>query len=97
MAVYSPAEIQEILVRLSQEPQIEVKFGKFEKQGVQVRREEADSQADSQQYSCSVCKKKLISAHLLDLHVSENHDAYFELKKLKQPMVRIHQVCCLSS
>lgn len=93
MALYSASELHEILVKLSQEPQIEVKYLKFQRLGILLKDEEkskgpAESEKDDgAQYSCSVCRKKLISAHLLDLHVSENHDSYFDIQKLKKPMV----------
>lgn len=93
MALYSPSELHEILIKLSQEPQIEVKYLKIQRLGILVNKakeeksSESDDKEDGQQNICSVCKKKLISAHLLDLHVSENHDSYFDIAKLKKPMV----------
>lgn len=89
MALYSSSELHEILVKLSQAPEIEVKYLRFPRLGVLVKEEqkESDEKGDGQHYTCSVCKKKLISAHLLDLHVSENHDSYFDIQKLKKPMV----------
>lgn len=92
MALYSPTEIHEILIKLSQEPQIEVKYSKFQRLGIEVlvnnkKSSESNEKEDGQQYTCSVCRKKLISVHLLDLHVSENHDSYFDVQKLKKPMV----------
>jgi hypothetical protein len=30
-------------------------------------------------HACSVCKKSLPSAHLLELHVTESHDSYFQV------------------
>lgn len=94
MAFYSPLEVNEILNKLSQEPASEVKFLKFERLGILVDPEddsslakEEDDKNAAQLYACSVCTKKLISAHLLDLHVTENHDSYFELQKDKKPMV----------
>jgi hypothetical protein len=36
-------------------------------------------------HSCNTCKKSLPSAHLLDLHVAENHDSYFQLLSAKKP------------
>lgn len=34
-------------------------------------------------YFCETCKKRLPSAHLLDLHVEESHDSYFAVKSQK--------------
>jgi hypothetical protein len=91
MAFYSPDEVKEILLKLSQKPESEVKFLKFERLGVLVEiasdNQEVLPKEESLLYACSVCKKQLISAHLLDLHVSENHDSYFDLQKDKKPMV----------
>lgn len=94
MALYTATELQEILVKLSQEPQTEVNYLKFQRLGILVKEDEEESKSPAEceknygpQYSCSVCRKKLISAHLLDLHVSENHDSYFDIQKLKKPMV----------
>lgn len=92
MAVYSTTEVEEILLKLSQKPASEVKFIKFERLGISVNLEEAEvatevCKDESLLYSCSVCSKKLASAHLLDLHVTENHDSYFDLQKEKKPMV----------
>jgi hypothetical protein len=105
MAFYSPSEIQDILVKLSQEPQIELKYKKFQRLGILVKKDKEKEKLpefneidDVQQYSCSVCRKKLISAHLLDLHVSENHDSFFDTLKLRKPMVsRLKFVITLSS
>lgn len=92
MANYSSSEIEEILLKLSQAPAPEVKLIKFERLGVLVnvpKKEEGlkDGEDVSLLLNCSVCKKKLISSHLLDLHVVENHDSYFQLQKDKKPMV----------
>ena len=35
-------------------------------------------------HSCSTCRKNLPSAHLLDLHISETHDTYFQLMAMKK-------------
>lgn len=90
MSFYTTAEINDILTRLSEEPVVE-KFITFERLGVFVELKEElmklDSPHDGQLYTCSVCTKKLISAHLLDLHVAENHDSYFQLQKDKKPVV----------
>ncbi|KAH8407655.1 hypothetical protein KR222_009486 [Zaprionus bogoriensis] len=32
----------------------------------------------SQSYSCNQCRRRLPTAHLLDLHITEQHDLYFE-------------------
>lgn len=90
MSFYTTAEIDDIITRLSVEPAVE-KFIKFERLGVFVEtKEEPEAVEDcediSQLYTCSVCRKKLISAHLLDLHVV-NHDSYFQLQKDKTPVV----------
>lgn len=92
MAVYSTSEVQEIFKKLSQQPASEVKFVKFERLGIAVNYEEAEVTTEGFKdegvpYICSVCTKRLISAHLLDLHVLENHDSYFDLQKEKKPMV----------
>lgn len=97
MAFYSPLELKEILITLLQEP-VTDKLITFERLGVLVNNRKetlgenvVPDEDNNQLYACSVCKKKLISAHLLDLHVVENHDTYFELQKDKKPMVR--KVC----
>lgn len=97
MAFYSPSEIKEILIKLSQEPPGAARFVDFVRLGVEMPNEadsrEVDEQtvldSERQRYACSVCKKKLESAHLLDLHVAENHDSYFELQKDRKPMVSV--------
>lgn len=96
MAFYSPSEIKEILIKLSQEP-TEINYMKFERLGILVdpeadssSRDDKDECNEGQLYVCIVCKKKLISAHLLDLHVIENHDSYFDLQRDNKPMVIIH-------
>ncbi|CAO1423422.1 unnamed protein product [Diamesa hyperborea] len=45
-----------------------------------------ESHYKTHMYSCNQCKKSLPSAHLLDLHISETHDSFFALLKLKKPM-----------
>ena len=88
---YTTSEIKEVLTRLSQQPASGINYVKFERLGISVDLEVDSSSTDDnnqvQLYACSVCKKKLISAHLLDLHVAENHDSYFDLQKDKKPMV----------
>lgn len=98
MAHLSPEVVKELLIAISQRPETEPNFIKFERRGILVdkpvesedpsREDPVKDSADvSQLYSCSVCKKKLVSAHLLDLHFTENHDSYFDLQKLRKPMV----------
>lgn len=93
MAYYSLDEINDILIKLSQEAPAEIKFTKHERLGILINNPSEEEvakavvQDDVPLYACSVCKKKLISAHLLDLHVVENHDSYFDLQKDKKPMV----------
>lgn len=91
MAFYSPSEINEILLRLAQQPASEINFINFERLGIFVDLEVDSSPKDDedvgQLYVCLVCRKKVVSAHLLDLHVAENHDSYFDLQKDKKPMV----------
>lgn len=43
----------------------------------------------SHRYVCGTCHKRLPSPHLLDLHISETHDSYFEALAEKKPMVRV--------
>ncbi|XP_059619684.1 protein lethal(2)k10201 [Phlebotomus argentipes] len=40
-------------------------------------------------FTCAECRKSFPSAHLLDLHVSENHDSFFLVSTKKRPMY-----CC---
>lgn len=88
MAVYSTSEVKEIFIKLSQQPASEARFIKFERLGISVNLEEASVvTTDSLLYICSVCSKRLASAHLLDLHVTEHHDSYFDIQKEKKPMV----------
>ncbi|XP_055716766.1 protein lethal(2)k10201 [Phlebotomus papatasi] len=37
-------------------------------------------------YTCAECRKSFPSSHLLDLHVSENHDSFFLVSTKKRPM-----------
>ena len=93
MAVYTQLEIKDILIKLTKEPP-KLRFIKFERLGVLIDTEPViDDNESSLLYACSVCKKNFISAHLLDLHVTENHDSYFQLAKDKKPMVRLIQSC----
>lgn len=40
-------------------------------------------------YLCTQCQKHLPSAHLLDLHLSEQHDSFFAVQAERKPMVRL--------
>lgn len=46
-------------------------------------------------YTCSECKKHLLSPHLLDLHVSETHDSFFMALAERKPMYRCFVENCL--
>ena len=46
-------------------------------------------------HTCSQCKKCLPSPHLLDLHLSENHDSYFQLLAAKKPSFQCFLETCL--
>ena len=46
-------------------------------------------------HACSQCKKCLPSAHLLDLHLSETHDSYFQLLSAKKPSFQCFLETCL--
>ncbi|XP_055695842.1 zinc finger protein 511 [Lutzomyia longipalpis] len=37
-------------------------------------------------FTCAECRKSFPSAHLLDLHLSENHDSFFLVSSKKKPM-----------
>jgi hypothetical protein len=39
-------------------------------------------------FACAECRRCFPCEHLLDLHVSENHDVFFKVKAEKEPMVR---------
>ncbi|XP_055842025.1 zinc finger protein 511 [Episyrphus balteatus] len=41
-------------------------------------------------YICSQCKKSLPTPHLLDLHLSENHDSYFAVLSQNKPMFQCY-------
>lgn len=99
MAHYSPSELREIFTKLSKERPKKVELIKFERLGVLVESNDSeeggkarDVQADSLTLACSVCNKILMTPHLLDLHVSENHDSYFDIQKDKKPMVSLSGV-----
>ena len=47
-------------------------------------------------HSCGTCKKSLPSAHLLDLHIQENHDSYFKLLSVKKPSYECFLEMCHS-
>lgn len=81
--MYSADEIREILLRKSQKNE-EVKYEKFEKLGIHSI---INLTSHNINYTCEFCKKNLLSSHLLDLHVSENHDTFFELQKSRKPSV----------
>uniref|UniRef100_A0A1B6L1Q9 C2H2-type domain-containing protein n=1 Tax=Graphocephala atropunctata TaxID=36148 RepID=A0A1B6L1Q9_9HEMI len=44
---------------------------------------------------CSQCRKPLLSAHLLDLHISESHDSFFAAQAERKPMFRCFVEDCL--
>jgi hypothetical protein len=99
MAHYSSSEIREIFKKLSEEPTKEVEFIKFERLGVEVDSDVLEdeegvnvgsAQSDRLTLNCVVCNKVLMTPHLLDLHVVENHDSYFDIQKDKKPMVSLH-------
>lgn len=51
---------------------------------------------NNHKYVCGTCKKRLASPHLLDLHVSEQHDSYFAALAERKPMVIcLQEVLCL--
>lgn len=90
MAVnYSPDEIDGILTAMSDAPASDIKYKKFERLGVLMTEEDAPAGSNDEHivHTCSKCRKTLPTAHLLDLHIAEHHDSYFQLKKEKQPMV----------
>ena len=41
--------------------------------------------ASKHTFACSVCQKSLPSSHLLGLHISENHDSFFDVLSQKRP------------
>lgn len=41
----------------------------------------------TQSFTCSACGSSLLSAHLLDLHLSEVHDPFFEIQAAKRMSV----------
>jgi hypothetical protein len=76
--------IREALKR-TREKQDDVVYKSFEKLGIII--DEGCESDEQSNHSCSVCKKTLISAHLLSLHVIEAHDTFFSLTSIKQPSV----------
>lgn len=86
MAKYSNEEIASIFKKLAASAPNDVKFKKFERFGVLMAE---DKPAETEENRCITCRKVLPSAHLLDLHVSENHDSFFAVKveNKKEPMV----------
>ncbi|XP_070507741.1 protein lethal(2)k10201 [Chironomus tepperi] len=88
--MYSADEIREILLRQSQRNE-EIKFEKFEKLGIH---EIINLTNNSISYTCEFCKKNLMSSHHLDLHVSENHDTFFELRKNMIPSFKCFLEAC---
>ncbi|KAL7302046.1 hypothetical protein TKK_0005279 [Trichogramma kaykai] len=45
-------------------------------------------------YKCSTCNKSRPSSHLLDLHIQENHDSFFQVQAEKKPMYRCYLSEC---
>lgn len=45
-------------------------------------------------FNCAQCRKNLPSAHLLDLHLEENHDSYFEMLAKKKASFRCFLEVC---
>lgn len=86
MACYDQTEVQSILLKLASEEK-SVKFVKYEKLGV-ISEQQSEYFVNENIYSCISCKKILLSSLLLDIHVSEKHDSFFELQKTKTPCVR---------
>lgn len=41
----------------------------------------------SHRYICATCKTSRPSSRLLDIHIQENHDSFFEVLAKRQPMV----------
>lgn len=85
MAFYNRNEVQSILLKLAGERK-DFKLIKYEKLGVVS--EKSEKFPNENLYSCISCKKVLLSAYLLDLHVSEKHDSFFEVQKAKKACVR---------
>lgn len=87
MAFYSKDEIEAILNKLSQQtlPNETNTKSDFKKLGIIVDETKFVNLSENQ-FVCSECKKILMTSHLLDLHLAENHDTFFELQKLKKPM-----------
>lgn len=45
-------------------------------------------------YICSVCRKRLLSDHLLTMHVLEEHDHLFKIMSQRQPMYQCYVRTC---
>lgn len=84
MAYYSRDELQEIVLRLANK-ECEPKYTKHEKLGVVFTPLAGNKFSDL--YCCETCKKHLLSSHLLNLHVAEHHDSFFQLQKDRKPSV----------
>lgn len=84
MAFYDQNVVQSILLKLASEEK-KLKIFKYEKLGVVS--EKSENFLNENLYSCISCKKSILSAHLLDLHVSEKHDSFFQVQKTKKPCV----------
>lgn len=84
--MYSADEIRAILLRQSQQNE-DLKYEKFEKLGIHSIVNLTNNNIN---YTCEFCKKNLLSSHLLDLHVSENHDSFFELQKSRKASVSMN-------
>ncbi|CAG9808903.1 unnamed protein product [Chironomus riparius] len=88
--MYSRDEIIEILLRQSLQNE-DIKYEKFEKLGIHPV---INLTSNNINYTCEFCKKNLLSSHLLDLHVSENHDSFFELQKSRKPSFQCFLEAC---
>lgn len=77
-------ELNEKLLNKCYDADKEVIYGQFVKEGVLLRDEEIIEDQDN--YVCSVCKKKLMSAYLLGTHFQESHDTLFKLQSQKKSL-----------
>lgn len=84
MAYYSKSELQDILQKLASEKS-EYQYLKHEKSGVLFTALKQTDIADL--YICGICKKSLLTSHLLNLHFAEHHDSFFEIQKDRKPSV----------
>ena len=48
-------------------------------------------------FACSVCQKSLPSSHLLGLHISENHDSFFDVLSKKKPSFECFLETCANA